>query len=476
MTASYIILLAFFIYFSPRSSNFMGALAVDAKHALPAVDLSLIMKRVEKGNLASHRMAADPLFKDALEKKAGVYKRSTESRSGADLQKTIILTAASMPYKEFLFNFKCHLDRLALQFLSVSLDAELHADLNNRGFNDGVTYLLSISAGNNFKSGQELPQDSGPVFGSRQFNVFACSKLNIVHAALLMGYSVVFSDVDVAWVRDPLPYIFGYSSVDTYDKMPEIRERAKNIKPAEEAVDFYHTVNSPCGGSWAFHGPYEGNMGLYAVKANKRTQLMWAAALVSCHSLHADAKISGQRIANEREYIVDDQTAFWRLLRHDGVKVVSQHHCTGAPVNGSADIGYVSRAKMKNTNRRQAQNQDQEHAFVLQDSDLLNTSTMTTCALDDCLFSSGALRHPFSINFRNLTDGLRNRGRPVSVHANWIRGITSKKVALNAAGLWLLRERTLQNKYSLKEGTSEMAKTAFAYQCSSLPTKSTLFA
>ena len=61
--------------------------------------------------------------------------------------------------------------------------------------------------------------------------------MEAVAAALALGYNVVFSDVDIALLRDPINYLF----------IP--------------GVDYTHSTNKGCGVSWSFNESMEGNTG-----------------------------------------------------------------------------------------------------------------------------------------------------------------------------------------------------------------------
>ena len=50
-------------------------------------------------------------------------------------------------------------------------------------------------------------------FRSKQFNLITARKKEAVHDILVLGYDVLFSDTDVAMLRDPLPYLL-WKNVD----------------------------------------------------------------------------------------------------------------------------------------------------------------------------------------------------------------------------------------------------------------------
>ncbi len=74
--------------------------------------------------------------------------------------------------------------------------------------------------------------------------------MEVVGGALQLGYDVVFSDVDVALLADPIKYLFF------------------------EGVDYVHSDNLGCmskeKGNWTFHSHWEGNTGKYILVSGNR--------------------------------------------------------------------------------------------------------------------------------------------------------------------------------------------------------------
>ena len=50
-------------------------------------------------------------------------------------------------------------------------------------------------------------------FRSKQFNLITARKKEVVHDILALGYDVIFSDTDVAMIKDPMPYLI-WKNVD----------------------------------------------------------------------------------------------------------------------------------------------------------------------------------------------------------------------------------------------------------------------
>ena len=75
-------------------------------------------------------------------------------------------------------------------------------------------------------------------FGGKNFNLIGCRKMEAVYAALKLGYDVIFSDVDIALLVDPIEYVF----------FP--------------GIDYTHSMNNGCDKKWKFTDTMEGNTGI----------------------------------------------------------------------------------------------------------------------------------------------------------------------------------------------------------------------
>ena len=51
-------------------------------------------------------------------------------------------------------------------------------------------------------------EHNGERLGTSNFNTVGCRKMEIVLGALKLGYDVIFSDIDIVMMQDPLPYVF----------------------------------------------------------------------------------------------------------------------------------------------------------------------------------------------------------------------------------------------------------------------------
>jgi hypothetical protein len=51
------------------------------------------------------------------------------------------------------------------------------------------------------------------IFRSKEFNKISVQKMEIVYHLIQMGYNVLFSDVDVLMIKDPIPHMI-HSNID----------------------------------------------------------------------------------------------------------------------------------------------------------------------------------------------------------------------------------------------------------------------
>lgn len=130
-----------------------------------------------------------------LAKVAGIYKDPSKSKG---LEKTVLVTGCNYGFINHLHNFKCFADRLGMKFLVIAMEKDAYEYIVNN--TTMTSYLMAGGAVG------EVTGDSTE-FRSKFFNLITARKKEAVHDILQLGYDVVFSDTDVAMVRDPLPYM-----------------------------------------------------------------------------------------------------------------------------------------------------------------------------------------------------------------------------------------------------------------------------
>ncbi len=139
---------------------------------------------------------------ELLQKSAGVYKDA--SKITEDLKKTVLITGCNHGFINHLQNFKCFADRLGMKFLVIAMDERAHNYIVQN--TTMSSYLMTGGAIG------EVTGDSTE-FRSKQFNLITARKKEAVHDILQLGYNVIFSDTDVAMIRDPIPYMM-WENVD----------------------------------------------------------------------------------------------------------------------------------------------------------------------------------------------------------------------------------------------------------------------
>lgn len=125
---------------------------------------------------------------------AGVYRDS----SNPLLKKTVVITGCNHGYLPFLNNFKCFIDRLNMKVLVFSMDLRTHMHVQHR-MNSSIKSFHWV--------GRNVISEESADFRSEQFNLITHSKTSYTQMVLSLGYDVLFIDLDIALVRDPLPYI-----------------------------------------------------------------------------------------------------------------------------------------------------------------------------------------------------------------------------------------------------------------------------
>lgn len=131
------------------------------------------------------------------------YTNST-SYSDDTLRKTVLITGCNHGFINHLHNFKCYAEKLGMKFLVIAMDKLAYSYIIH---NTTMTaYLMMGGAVGDVTAHSQK-------FRSQQFNLITARKKEAVHDILSLGYHVLFSDTDVAMIRDPLRYML-WENVD----------------------------------------------------------------------------------------------------------------------------------------------------------------------------------------------------------------------------------------------------------------------
>jgi Nucleotide-diphospho-sugar transferase len=327
-----------------------------------------------------------------VQKAAGLF---VDPAKQAGYERTVLVTGCNYGFLNHLQNFKCFADRLGMKFLVIAMDEKAFQHLSQSG--DMLVYYMSGSA--DVASATAVTSDS-VTFRSKQFNLITARKKEAVHDILVLGYDVLFSDTDVAIVRNPLPYLIWRN------------------------VDYVHSLNAWCQEkeTWDFRrSKEEGNTGFYFVRSNNRTIKLWADAYA------AMPKFPG----------LDDQAVFWNVIRHaEDPPIYPLGKCRNLEDTEKVTVSYGEKKKNnKNKNKKkqkQKQKQKQKEVSV--------KDVLTTCVLDACVFSSGMIsryRVP-EFTYERLLENLKLHNETIcTLHANYMKGNLPKMERMRAHGFWL---------------------------------------
>lgn len=259
----------------------------------------------------------------ALRRNAGVFRNEKPVRAG--LEKTVLLTGCNHGFLNHLENFRCFAERLDMKFLVIALDFKAFEYIRRNTTMDAI-YMSTAGV-----TGDAVE------FRSKQFNLITARKKEAVHDVLDLGFDVLFTDTDVALLRDPFPYML-------FDH-----------------VDYVHSLNAICTqkDTWDFRrSREEGNTGFYYVKSSNRTIALWRDAF------EAVPKYPG----------LDDQAVFWRVIRQARSPPVM-------PIGRCRHVNWTDESSSAPAVAGAAKGSVYSEA----------SQPLVTCVLDACVFSSGML-------------------------------------------------------------------------------------
>lgn len=140
--------------------------------------------------------------------------------------KLVIVIAVNYAFRKLALNFVCNLKRLRLfNYLILAMDHAVYQYLAARAANvffyDPSFFSSSDATNNTITRRRLLQHDHIPSnnhlqvhpdnFGTPAFLETSRRKSILVLKVLRLGYAVLFSDVDVVWVRNPLPPILQHN-------------------------------------------------------------------------------------------------------------------------------------------------------------------------------------------------------------------------------------------------------------------------
>jgi len=217
------------------------------------------------------RGIADAANIELMVRHAGLY---TDKSAHPEFANAILVTASNIAYSEMLRNWRCHADKLGLDYIVIALDPALLAE-------SGADRTMLVE-------GSYFPDAAK--FRQGHFNELSCAKLSIVKDIMLVtGLDVIFSDPDNVFGRDPFGEGVSLGDKIRSRKYQYIYQQNHGRHNLPNSSDIGAEVN-------------EGNTGFYYVAGttkHKGVQSLFQAGLDEC----------------KRRPGIDDQTNFWEALQ-----------------------------------------------------------------------------------------------------------------------------------------------------------------
>ncbi len=148
---------------------------------------------------------------------------------------TIIVTWANHHYLDFARNWINHVqNRLGLSnFIVGAMDEKMYESLKEE-FNGGVHTWLMGSQG---IAKEAVKNDFG--WGTRNFHQMGRDKIRLIRDFTRSGVNVLVSDIDVVWLRNPLPFFKRYPKADVLVSSDQLRSETmiESVKQKKFIVD-----------------------------------------------------------------------------------------------------------------------------------------------------------------------------------------------------------------------------------------------
>ena len=167
------------------------------------------------------------------------------------VQNTVVVMTCNFGQSELLLNFLCSAKSRGLDTSSVvvfAMDQETATLVRNVG-GATVVYLKHTFS--------DMARHSARTYGDNDYAKLMLPKIYSVHLPILLGYNVLFQDVDIVWYRHPLDFFHNTSRKDS-------------------SFDIYFQDD----GNRVVYPTYSANSGFYYVRNNRRTAHFFNALLM----------------------------------------------------------------------------------------------------------------------------------------------------------------------------------------------------
>jgi hypothetical protein len=164
---------------------------------------------------------------------------------------TIIVLVCNHGQSELLMNFVCNAKSKGLDISQVLLFA---TDLETKALAEGLG-ITAFYDPHNFGA---MPKKAAHAYADSNFMAMMAAKVYCVQMVSMLGYDVLFQDVDVVWFQNPLEWFHDPTKAQDFD------------------IYFQDDGNHAL-----FYAPYSANTGFYYVRHNDRTQYFFNSLLLA---------------------------------------------------------------------------------------------------------------------------------------------------------------------------------------------------
>jgi len=164
---------------------------------------------------------------------------------------TVIVLVCNYGQSELLMNFVCNARSRNIDLSAVLVFC---TDMETKELAEGLG-LVAFYDKENYK---DIPKEAAGRYADRTFAAMMMAKVYCVQQIALLGYDVLFQDVDIAWYRNPLDFF--------HDKSSPVYQH-----------DIYFQDDGSRG---LFYAPYSANTGMYYVRNNDKTRYFFNSLLL----------------------------------------------------------------------------------------------------------------------------------------------------------------------------------------------------
>eukprot|EP01065_Artemidia_motanka_P042547 TRINITY_DN5731_c0_g1_i1.p1 TRINITY_DN5731_c0_g1~~TRINITY_DN5731_c0_g1_i1.p1 ORF type:complete len:361 (+),score=3.59 TRINITY_DN5731_c0_g1_i1:47-1129(+) len=250
------------------------------------------------GRLPKQRPLSRSSVVQAYRRHRGVYLNKGKV---PELQRVLLVTATNWAFRLFFFNWQCFAQLHNFDYATLSLDKKIHSHIMSGSPATGPRSSILMMDGDT----QYMR------FGTLSYNSLTCAKIHGVNAFLQIGASVIFTDPDNVFLRDPGDIFL--ETVRGYDLRFQANLAACSsikhplpCKPPKEYLDRREGLSTRCKCQIANSGFY------YIAGSGPRSDAN--RHFLSFTADHCEAIVASERYASLKN--VNDQVSFNIALYH----------------------------------------------------------------------------------------------------------------------------------------------------------------